>query len=141
MRKPAFALLLAAVLSISVIPAHAQVVIIASPDMKIESISRQDLRDLFTGASQNLSHGSHVSPVLLTWTSPTHNQFLQTYIGEKAGDFRAEWISQLFAGKQRLPTTLATEADVVDYVFHHPTTIGYIAQTTRHPGVNVLTIK
>lgn len=141
MRRCGFGLVVAAVLLIAGVRAEAQVVIIASPDLKIESISKEDLRNLFTGASQTVRHTSHVSPVLLTWNSPTHYEFLETYLGEKAGDFRADWVSLLFAGKQRLPPTLATEADVVDYVMHHPATIGYIREATSHHGVLVLTIK
>lgn len=44
---------------------RAQVVVIANPSVKSADISRNDLRDVFTGITSNLKDGSHVVPVLL----------------------------------------------------------------------------
>lgn len=140
MRKPAFALLVAAAASLFHAHAHAQVLIIVSPDMKVESISRDDVRSVFTGASSNVRFGPHVNPVLLKRCA-VHDEFLSTYVGMLEGQFRSNWRGLLFAGQRGLPPSLDSEADVVDYVAHHNFAIGYVGKATPHPGVKVLAVK
>jgi hypothetical protein len=140
MTKPAFAFLLAAVAPILLACAHAQIVIIASPNMKVESISKDDVRDVFTGASANFRSGPHVNPVLLMKCA-AHDEFLATYVGMMEGQFRSNWRGLLFAGQRTLPPSLDSEAAVVDYVSHHSLAIGYIRKATPHEGVKVLAVK
>jgi hypothetical protein len=124
------------------LPIHsqAQMVIIASPELKIDSISKEEARDIFTGVSADLRSGTRIKPVLLK-KGPAHDEFLSTFIGVKATQFRSDWMGLLFAGKMLLPPTLDSEADVVDYVAHHPTSLGYIHRATPHKNVVILTVR
>ena len=45
--------------------AEAQVMIIANPSVKASEVSKDELRDVFTGAASSLKDGSKVVPVLL----------------------------------------------------------------------------
>ena len=121
-------------------PARTQVVIIASPELKINSISKSDVHEIFTGATADLRSGAHVKPVLLK-KGPVQDEFLSTFIGVTENQFRSDWVSLLFAGKMYLPPTLDLETGVIDFVAHHPTAIGYIHKATPHKGVVVLTVK
>jgi hypothetical protein len=132
--------LVAILFSLAAAQLHAQMVIIASPELKIASISKNDVRDIFTGATADLRSGTHVKPVLLK-KGPVQDEFLVTFIGVKETQFRSDWVSLLFAGKMFLPPTLDLETDVVDFVAHHPSSIGYIHKATPHKGVVVLTVK
>ncbi len=119
---------------------QAQIIIIANPELKTDSISKDGVRDIFTGASGTVKGGARVKPVLLK-KSPAHAEFLATYIGVDDGQFRADWMKMLFAGKLLLPASVDSEADMVAYVEQHPGMIGYIRSTTPHKGVLVLTVK
>jgi len=132
--------LFAIILSLACGRAHAQMVIIASPELKIDSVSKDDVRNIFTGATSDLRSGAHLKPVLLK-KGPAQDEFLSIFIGVKEAQFRSDWFSLLFAGKSYLPPTLDLETDVIDFVAHHPTAIGYIHKATPHPGVVVLTVK
>ncbi len=118
---------------------RAQMIIIANPELKIEHISRADVRDIFTGTAIELTSGMRVKPVLLK-PGAAHDEFLSAFIGEKAAQFRQDWMSLLFAGKMLLPPSLGSEAEVVDYVAHHASSIGYIHKTSAHAGVIVLAV-
>lgn len=115
----------------------AQVVIIANENMKVASISKDDVRDVFTGAATNLRFGPHARPVLLN-KGRVHEEFVASYLGMKEAEFRTGWRGLMFAGKTALPTSFDTEREVVDYVAHHPFTLGYIHAGTSHDGVKVL---
>jgi hypothetical protein len=57
MKKLRFVILLLAAASIFAIHAQAQVIVIANPGVKATEISKNDLRDVFTGAATALPDG------------------------------------------------------------------------------------
>ena len=115
----------------------AQLVIIANANMKVDSISKDDVRDVFTGASTNLRFGPHARPVLMN-KGKLNDEFMSTYVGLKEMEFRAGWVTLVFAGKMVMPPSFDSEGEVVEYVAHHPFTLGYIHAGTPHDGVKVL---
>jgi hypothetical protein len=87
-----------------------------------------------------LKNGSHVTPVLLK-AGPVNDSFLALYVGKSETAFRASWRSLLFSGQGVMPRTLDSEAAMVEYVAHTPGAIGYIAKSTPHEGVKVLSVR
>jgi ABC-type phosphate transport system substrate-binding protein len=120
--------------------AHAQVVIIANSSVSASSISKTELRDIFTGASTSLSNGKQVTPVLLR-QGGVQDEFLSLYIGKTDSGFRAGWRSILFSGQGAMPKTLDSEAAVVEYVARTPGAIGYIGRAAPHEGVKILIVR
>ena len=118
---------------------QAQVVVIANPGVKAAGVSKNDLRDVFSGASGSLA-GSKVTPVLLK-AGPANDAFLSAYIGKADGAFKASWRSLVFSGQASMPKTLDSESAMVDYVAHNPGAIGYIGKATPHDGVKVLEVR
>ena len=112
-------------------------VIIANLNIKATDVSKDDLRDVFTGGSSTLA-GTRVAPVLLKSGSVT-DAFLATYIGRSDAAFRAGWRSLVFSGQAAMPKSLDTDAAVIDYVAHNAGAIGYIGKAMPHEGVKVLT--
>jgi ABC-type phosphate transport system substrate-binding protein len=119
--------------------APAQIVVIANPSVNQTTISRADLRDIFTGATSTLN-GAGVTPVLLK-PGPVHDQFLDLYVGKSDSAFRASWRSLLFSGQGVMPRTLDSEAAVVEHVARTPDSIGYVGKSTPHDGVKILAVR
>ena len=120
--------------------AHAQVVIIANSNVAVNSISKTELREIFTGTSTSVGNGAPVTPVLLRQGS-VQDEFLRLYIGKTDSGFRAGWRSILFSGQGAMPKTLDSEAAVVEYVSHTAGAIGYIGRATPHEGVKILIMR
>jgi hypothetical protein len=139
MKKLLVALLLVASASIFVVQAKAQVVVIANPSVKATAVSKNDLKDVFTGASTSLG-GSNVVPILLK-AGTAHEEFLQAYIGKNDTAYRAGWRSLVFSGQATMPKSLDGDAAVVEFVAHNAGAVGYIGKATPHEGVKVLQIK
>jgi ABC-type phosphate transport system substrate-binding protein len=134
-----FFLLLAAAL-IFAVHSRAQVLVIANPSVKATEITKNDLRDVFTGAATELKDGSRVVPILLK-AGTVHEEFLQVYIGKNDTAYRAGWRSLVFSGQASMPKSLDTDAAVVEFVAHNSGAIGYIGKATAHEGVKVLAVK
>ena len=139
MKNLIYAFLLAASASIFVVQARAQVVVIANPSVKATEVSKNDLKDVFTGASTSLG-GSSVVPILLK-AGTAHEEFLQAYIGKNDTAYRAGWRSLVFSGQGSMPKTLDGDAAVVEFVLHNPGAIGYIGKASPHEGVKVIAVK
>ena len=120
--------------------AQAQVVVIANANVSATSVSRAELRDVFTGASSSLSGGAQVRPVLLR-QGAVHTEFLSLYIDKSDSGFRAGWRSILFSGQGVMPRTLDSDAAVVEYVAHTAGAIGYIGRAAPHEGVKILGVR
>jgi ABC-type phosphate transport system substrate-binding protein len=140
MKKLLYALLLVASASIFAGQAQAQVIVIANPNVKATEISKSDLRDVFTGNATALPGGGNVVPILLK-AGTAHEEFLQAYIGKSDTAYRAGWRSLVFSGQASMPKSLDGDAAVVDFVAHNQGAIGYIAKSTPHDGVKVLTVR
>jgi ABC-type phosphate transport system substrate-binding protein len=140
MKNLRFVILLLVVASIFAIHAQAQVIVIANPGVKATEISKNDLRDVFTGNATSLPDGSRVVPILLK-AGTVHEEFLQVYIGKNDTAYRAGWRSLVFSGQASMPKSLDTYAAVVEFAAHNAGAIGYIGKASPHEGVKVLAVK
>jgi ABC-type phosphate transport system substrate-binding protein len=140
MKKIIYALLLIASASIFAVQSQAQVVVIANPSVKATEVSKNDLKDVFTGAATSLKDGSRVVPVLLK-AGTAHEEFLQVYVGKNDTAYRAGWRSLVFSGQASMPKSLESDTAVVEFVAHNAGAIGYIGKATSHEGVKVLAVK
>jgi ABC-type phosphate transport system substrate-binding protein len=139
MKNLLFALLLVASASIFTVQAKAQVIVIANPSVKASSVSKNDLKEVFTGASTSLGGGS-VAPILLK-AGTAHEEFLKEYIGKNDNAFRAGWRSLVFSGQASMPKSLDGDAAVVQFVAHNAGAIGYIGKASAHEGVKVIAVR
>jgi ABC-type phosphate transport system substrate-binding protein len=140
MKKLRYVILLLAAASICAVHTQAQVIVIANPSVKATEISKNDLRDVFTGAATALPGGGNVAPILLK-AGKVHEEFLQAYIGKNDTAYRAGWRSLVFSGQASMPRSLDTDTAVVEFVAHNAGAIGYISKSTAHEGVKVLAVK
>ena len=83
-----FTVLLAAMLVAG--KAQARVLVIANPGVKAADISKNDLRDVFTGAATTLHYDTRVVPILLK-AGTVNEEFLKAYIGKNDATYRAGW--------------------------------------------------
>jgi ABC-type phosphate transport system substrate-binding protein len=139
MKKLLYGFLLVATASIFVVQAKAQVIVIANNSVKASDVSKNDLKDVFTGASTSLGGGT-VVPILLKGGT-ANEEFLQAYIGKNDTAYRAGWRNLVFTGQATMPKSLDGDAAVVEFVAHNAGTIGYIGKASAHEGVKVLAIK
>jgi ABC-type phosphate transport system substrate-binding protein len=139
MKQLSYAFLLVASASIFVVQGKAQVIVIANPSVKTSEVSKDSLKDIFTGSSTSLG-GSNVVPILLK-AGTTHEEFLQAYIGKNDSAYRAGWRSLVFSGQATMPKSLDGDAAAVEFVARNPGTIGYIGKASAHEGVKVIAVR
>jgi ABC-type phosphate transport system substrate-binding protein len=119
---------------------YAQVVVIANPSVRVASVSKSELADVFTGAASSLKDGSRVTPVVLK-TGATQAAFLNEFVRKSDNAFRAGWRSLVFSGQGTMPKSFDTESALVEYVAATPGAIGYVSESTPRNRVRALAVK
>ena len=139
MKKLILSFLLAFAGSTLAVSAGAQAIVIANSSVKASGVSKDDLKDVFTGNATTLKDGSKVVPVLLK-DGPANEEFLKEYVGKGDTAYRAGWRSLVFSGQASMPKSLEDDAAAVAFIAHNPGTIGYIDKASPHEGVKVLDV-
>jgi len=141
MKTISHALVAAALCSLMAATVQAgDVKVIANSSVKAEGVSQDELKGVFLSTKTSLSDGSHVEPVLLK-SGAAHEAFLKEYVGKTGNALETYYRSLVFTGKGSMPKTLASDAEVVDYVAKTKGAIGYVSADAGTDGVKVLEVK
>lgn len=117
----------------------ADVVVIAHPSVKADQISAAELRSLFLLEQKTLSDGSHMEPVLAR-SGAAHALFLKRYMGKSDDDLRNYYRTLVFTGTGWMPKSLASDAEIIEYVARTRGAIGYVDNGATLTGVKVLAV-
>ncbi|HTW32944.1 MAG TPA: hypothetical protein VMD76_14780 [Candidatus Sulfotelmatobacter sp.] len=116
-----------------------EIMIVTNPAVSVSEISRDQLRDIFTGLRTRFADGSRAMPVLLKG-GPVHEVFLSRIIGNNPDEFRVRWRRAVFTGQGAMPKEFQSEAALLDYVATTPGAIGYVSRVPDPNAVKVLTV-
>lgn len=139
MKKQWHIFFLAAVVVLFTHPVKAQVIVIANPSVKADSVSKSELKEVFTGESSSLKEGGHVVPVFQK-EGATHTEFLSSYLGESPAAILICWRGMVMSGRASMPKSLDSDAAVVEFVAKTTGAIGYISKAAPHDGVKELSV-
>lgn len=119
---------------------YGQVLVVANPSVKADSISKSELRDVFTGATTRLKDGSKVKPVLLK-QGPTHAAFVTGELSLSEVALLVGWRGLVFSGQGVMPKSFDSESAMVAFIAETPGAIGYISPSTPHGTIKILSLK
>ena len=138
MKKHWHFIFLAAAAVLFTLQVKAQVIVIANPNVKADSISKSELKDVFTGESSSLKESGHVVPVFQK-EGATHTEFLSS-MGESPAAILICWRGMVMSGRASMPKSFDSDAAVVEYVAKTAGAIGYINKAAPHDGVKELAV-
>jgi len=132
--------LLLALVALLVAPLKAaDVQVIANPDVNVAALSVTELKDIFLG-SKTAVGGDSVEPVLRT-SGPTHEAFLQAFIGKSDAALRNHFKTLVFTGKGAQPKAFASDAEVLKYVLSTKGAIGYVSASADTGSAKKIQVK
>lgn len=132
--------LVVAALTVACSAAWAGEIVIVNASVGASSVNRATLELIFLGSAKNYGDGVPVVVATLK-EGAVHESFLKSFLSKTPPQFQRAWRDLVFGGgASRLPQSFATEAELVEYVAKTKGAIGYIDDSTPHPGVKVLKI-
>ena len=114
--------------------------VIANSSVKADSISADELKNVFLEETSSLRDGSHVEPVLAKGGA-AHEAFVKDYLGKSDAALQTYYRSLVFTGKGSMPKTVGGDAEVAAYVAKTKGAIGYVSSETSTEGAKTLQVK
>ena len=133
-------LALAAAALIPIPAAAGGVKVIANSSVKADSISAEELKNVFLEESSSLADGSHVEPVLAKGGA-THEAFVGHYLGKSDSALQIYYRSLVFTGRGSMPKAVSSDAEMIAYVARTKGAIGYVSSEAGAEGAKTLQIK
>lgn len=103
-----------------------------------DSLTREELSDLFLQKATQWSSGSRALPVDQHEHSPVRRSFSEDVHGRSVNAINWYWRRNLFAGSGRVPpAVLESDEQVLEFVATNPTAVGYVSALAPLEGYEV----
>lgn len=117
--------------------ASAGVVIIGNPSGP-DSITQNEVRDIYLNRSQQLPNGQKVTPFELPEGHATRAAFHSAITGRNDAQLKAFWSQQVFTGRGQPPQEQSSAVAMKAIVASTPGSIGYIDSSEVDGSVKVI---
>lgn len=111
--------------------------VIAHPSVDLSSLSRSQVRSIFSMRTHSWPDGSPIRVYVLPDNNELHKQFSKRLLTVFPYKLRRIWDRNLFSGTGQIPTTVNDEAEMMRAISTTKGAIGY----TNKGDVNVHTIE
>ena len=116
----------------------ADMVIIANKNVPDDSLTKEDIKQIFLGKKKKWKDNSPIT-VVLAKTGEAHTELLTKYIDRTPSQFNNVWKRLVFTGEAIYPTSFSNDSKVIDFVSSRKGAIGYVI--SNHPPNNIKIIK
>lgn len=114
-------------------------IIIANRDVPAETLSRNDLKDIFLGVEIVWKNSQEIRLCTLK-ESDIHTKFTRQIANKTTQQFKAWWKKRLFLGQGSVPPEFDGENELIDYVANTKGAIGYVSAAPQNDNVKTITI-
>lgn len=119
--------------------ANAGLLFITHPSVKIDSLTKSEIKDIFIGDKIFWPDGREIAFVVLRMM-PAYQMFTVRYARKSPEQYLRYWKKQMFTGKGFMPKSFMEEKDVIKFVSETKGAIGYVPDTAVLNGVKVIKI-
>jgi ABC-type phosphate transport system substrate-binding protein len=117
----------------------ADVAFIAHPDVAATSLSADDVKGILLGTKAKWDSGGALKLAVFA-EGALHEQVVREHTQRSADQFDKYWKKLVFTGKGMLPTTVKTDAEMIDFVAKTPGAFGYVAKESVSSKVKVVPV-
>ncbi len=113
-------------------------VVIGSPRLSVDSLTKKQVRDIFLGKRSRLPSGERVTVVISQGDGSLKAAFYRDVIGKTPRQLKIHWAKVRFQGKTQPPEHLVDDAAVKDKVAHSSGVIGIVKNSEVDDSVKIL---
>lgn len=129
-------LLAAALLGLGIAQA-ADLAVVVNPKAGVDSLSPDQIANIFLGKSTSFPNGAAVTPVDQN-DGPVRDEFNTKALKKDSAGVKAHWAKMQFTGKGQPPKEVGGSSDVKKAVAGNPSAIGYIEKSAVDGSVKVV---
>lgn len=117
--------------------AQVELAVIAHPSVALDSLSKGQLLDYYTGDIQRWPDGAPVMVKDLREKGEVRAGFYR-YLGKRPSRMKSIWLRRMLSGEGEPPESLSTEEEVLTRVAETPGSLGFVRRTEVTDQVRVL---
>lgn len=122
--------------------AHAaDVAVVVNPKTAVTSLTKDQIRDIFTGLLTRWDDGKKITFVILLDKGQVHETFMSQYVGKDPTQFQMYWKKMIFSGKGAEPKSGKSEKEVLEFVAKTEGAIGYVGTGAVSSTVKTVSVK
>jgi len=115
--------------------------VIVHPSNPVDSISREQLAQIFLKKATTWPGGQRAAPVDQTEGSAARAAFSQAVLTKTVSEVKAYWQQQIFSGRSVPPVEKANDSQVVGFVLGNELAVGYLSDGADTGGAKVLRVE
>lgn len=136
-----YALAAALFLTSAVGAVQAEVVVVVSAKNSLNSLTPNQLADIFLGKTEELPNGVSVAAVDQGENSREKEEFYRRYLNRSLAQIRAYWAKQIFTGKGEPPREFDNIEQLKRYVAANPNSIAYLEREKLDASLKVVNVE
>jgi ABC-type phosphate transport system substrate-binding protein len=117
---------------------RADIYVIVNKSNPVQSLTRKEVVDLFTGRSHTFANGDYALGFDLPRDSATRAEFYRALTGMSLAQLGSYWARLMFTGQTLPPQPLPGEDVMLAVVARNPGAIGYLGRPPAGDGVHVV---
>lgn len=121
-----------------IIPGYSQVAVIANSKVKVDSITRSQLLDYYSGDIREWNNNLSIVVFDLP-KGEIRNTFFE-YIGKSSSRMKSIWLKKMLSGEGDPPKIVKNEKDMLETIAKTPGSIGFISSGLVNNTVKVLVL-
>lgn len=133
-----FTHVVAALIALSIIPCHAEIVVIAHPAAPVKSLSKEEVARIFLKKRKTFPNGDEVVPLAQPDFPEREDEFFFGITDKTRIQLNAYWARLMFTGKGRPPLNGKNDQQILQSVMQNPKFIGYIDASNIDDRVKVI---
>jgi hypothetical protein len=118
--------------------AYAEVVVVVDSKAGIESLTRDEVINIFLGRHRKLPTGIGAVPADQPVENGLRAEFYRKLVAKDLSEINVYWARLYFSGKTPPPIQLASAKEVLDHIIRTPGGIGYIDRAQVDARVRVV---
>jgi len=129
-----------AVMSAPLRAADSPIVLVVNDSVKIEQISIDSLRAIYSLRQLSWSDGVEVTTFVLDIDGDIHRKFCRDLLKVYPHQLKKGWDRMEYTGRARGPQVVQSEQMLLDLVQQIPGAIGYVQRVVETPNVHMISV-
>ncbi|MEW6766269.1 MAG: hypothetical protein AB1344_10860 [Pseudomonadota bacterium] len=117
---------------------HAEIVVFTGARSDIESLSRNDVINIFMGRYRTLPNGQAALPLEQEADAPERRQFYLKLLNKRPEEIHAYWARLRFSGRTEPPRAISGREDYLREIASTPGAIGYAERRALTRDLRIL---
>ncbi len=113
------------------------IIVIGNKSVPESSVDNEWVKNVYLG---NITKWNNNDPIVLSVINDKdiHSKFLKKYLNRKPSQFKAIWRNMMFTGKGKMPKTLDSKQEMLDFVANNKGAVGYIVSDAKTERIKII---